>query len=631
MKHKLLLLALAFTSLAPLTSRAESEVSFEFFYDNLSPYGEWIEVGDYGTCWRPRDVDDEWSPYTDGYWSYTDAGWTWVSYEDFGDITYHYGRWVRVNDFGWCWVPDYEWGPAWVSWRKTDDYVGWAPLPPEARWRSSVGFSVWVDDHYDIGPSYYNFCPVVDFGAPVIRSVCVSRSRAFGIFGLSVNITNISYNSYNRHVFCGGPDYGYIHRYSRRPVPTLKLVHNTTIINNNVTIVNNQRVVRPIRNSVQGNTLQVFAPKVVNKGPSAGIRPPKITKVIPKTQVDKGWAMVKDPVEVKKMRDKMKTDTKGLTPDTAPARPVAITDLKPLPEKADTNAPSPVQIAPRPGRPGKGKTGKDNAVVVQPPVAKPDTKLPPSITKPSVLPTEKPATVETKPARPAVMPTEKPGKKPGKESRPAIVTQPDVPATRPAVTKQNPITKPFRETNTPPATVETRPATQPMGKKSKQSDDGAERIARQQQEAASAQRRMAEQAERQRAAEANAARMRQSQADALRKQSQSQRPPQPKPDYSAQRQQQAEAAQRQAAMQRQAEAQQRAAQAQRQETLQRQMQSQRQQQQAQPRQAPQSRPQYQPMQKPQTQQRQQVPSSKGTSRGGTLTPEQLEALKKKSR
>src|SRR5262245_3075850 len=41
MKSKLLLLALAFTpALAPLTARAEEEVSFEFFYDNLSPYGE---------------------------------------------------------------------------------------------------------------------------------------------------------------------------------------------------------------------------------------------------------------------------------------------------------------------------------------------------------------------------------------------------------------------------------------------------------------------------------------------------------------------------------------------------------------------------------------------------------------
>src|SRR2546423_9736807 len=30
-------------------------------------------------------------------------------------------------------VPGDEWAPAWVSWRSSKDYVGWAPLPPEAR------------------------------------------------------------------------------------------------------------------------------------------------------------------------------------------------------------------------------------------------------------------------------------------------------------------------------------------------------------------------------------------------------------------------------------------------------------------------------------------------------------------
>src|SRR2546430_9345200 len=105
------------------TPRANARVSFDFFYENLEPYGEWIEVADYGYCWRPTGVDADWAPYTDGYWAYTDGGWTWVSYEDFGGITYHYGRWVQLEDEGWCWVPDYEWAPAWVSWRTSDDYI----------------------------------------------------------------------------------------------------------------------------------------------------------------------------------------------------------------------------------------------------------------------------------------------------------------------------------------------------------------------------------------------------------------------------------------------------------------------------------------------------------------------------
>src|SRR4051812_7623737 len=104
------LLTLAVAMVAPPSARADSEASYEYFYDNLKPYGEWVEIDSYGLCWRPSDVAEDWAPYTDGYWAYTDAGWTWVSYEDFGGIVYHYGRWVRVQDEGWCWVPDNDWG-----------------------------------------------------------------------------------------------------------------------------------------------------------------------------------------------------------------------------------------------------------------------------------------------------------------------------------------------------------------------------------------------------------------------------------------------------------------------------------------------------------------------------------------
>ena len=48
-----------------------------------------------------------------------------------GDIPFHYGRWVMVPGRGWLWAPDYEWGPAWVFWRhaEADGAIGWAPLP----------------------------------------------------------------------------------------------------------------------------------------------------------------------------------------------------------------------------------------------------------------------------------------------------------------------------------------------------------------------------------------------------------------------------------------------------------------------------------------------------------------------
>ena len=108
------------------------------FYDDLEPYGDWVEMPDYGWGFAPR-VDRDWRPYTRGQWIWTDYGWYWDSDEDFGWAAYHYGRWVNDRYYGWIWIPGTEWAPAWVSWRHGNGYSGWAPLPPRAIWRRKIG------------------------------------------------------------------------------------------------------------------------------------------------------------------------------------------------------------------------------------------------------------------------------------------------------------------------------------------------------------------------------------------------------------------------------------------------------------------------------------------------------------
>src|SRR5881398_917108 len=168
---------------ASALQQARADVSIDFFYDNLSG-GNWIDVEGYGYGWQPDLAvnDQNWRPYADGYWAYTDLGWTWVSYEDFGWATYHYGRWAKLSDVGWVWVPgrdaDLEWGPAWVSWRTGGEYIGWAPLPPET---SSVVESRPLTGHLDvefnIGPEYYNFVDVRYIGEPVLRERIVAPAQ----------------------------------------------------------------------------------------------------------------------------------------------------------------------------------------------------------------------------------------------------------------------------------------------------------------------------------------------------------------------------------------------------------------------------------------------------------------------
>lgn len=65
---------------------AQAAVSIDFFFDVLDLLGSWIYTSNYGHVWetavarRHRD----WLPYSDGCWACTDAGWMWISNEDFG-------------------------------------------------------------------------------------------------------------------------------------------------------------------------------------------------------------------------------------------------------------------------------------------------------------------------------------------------------------------------------------------------------------------------------------------------------------------------------------------------------------------------------------------------------------------
>src|SRR5204863_5814763 len=113
------------------------------FYEPLAPHGEWVVVESYGRCWRPMRVEAGWRPYGDGYWQRTDAGWYWASNEPWAWATYHYGRWDFHAEFGWIWLPQTQWAPAWVAWQEGGGYVGWAPLRPSV----TIGVNIRVGDY----------------------------------------------------------------------------------------------------------------------------------------------------------------------------------------------------------------------------------------------------------------------------------------------------------------------------------------------------------------------------------------------------------------------------------------------------------------------------------------------------
>ncbi|HTG31712.1 MAG TPA: DUF6600 domain-containing protein [Thermoanaerobaculia bacterium] len=177
-----------------------TSVDLGFFYDDLAPYGNWIERPSHGWVWTPRQVSTSWRPYRDGHWIWTDQGWTWISDEPYGWATYHYGRWYDDPEIGWSWVPDDEWAPSWVSFQQGADYVGWAPLPPGVNVSVSVG-SNYGGYAYGIAPEYYNFVPERYFLAPRIASYYVAQDRIGPLYRQTRNYTN--------YRFSGGRAYNY--------------------------------------------------------------------------------------------------------------------------------------------------------------------------------------------------------------------------------------------------------------------------------------------------------------------------------------------------------------------------------------------------------------------------------------
>ena len=108
----------------------QEEASYQVFYTQLAPYGRWIDYPGEGYVFSPN-VDASFQPYsTNGYWVYTEHGWSWTSGYKWGWAPFHYGRWFYEDGYGWLWLPGHEWAPAWVTWGQCNGYYGWAPLGP---------------------------------------------------------------------------------------------------------------------------------------------------------------------------------------------------------------------------------------------------------------------------------------------------------------------------------------------------------------------------------------------------------------------------------------------------------------------------------------------------------------------
>lgn len=229
-------LLLLLTGTTQIAKAQYDDVSLQTFYDELSPYGTWINDPEYGYVWRP-DVDQaDFRPYySNGRWAMTEYGNTWVSNYDWGWAPFHYGRWIYNRYNNWVWIPDTIWGPAWVDWRSGGGYYGWAPMGP------SISININIGRRYVTPDFCWNFIPERHIYYNSYPRYYSGRNR---VYIRNTVIINNTYVRNNRTYYSG---------------PRIDDVRRAT--NQNVTVYNVSRTNRSGGNRIENNTVNVYAPR----------------------------------------------------------------------------------------------------------------------------------------------------------------------------------------------------------------------------------------------------------------------------------------------------------------------------------------------------------------------------------
>ncbi len=213
-------------------------VTYQSFYTELSPYGQWVNTPEYGNVWVPS-AGAQFQPYGScGHWVLTDYGWTWVSDYNWGWAPFHYGRWEFDGLMGWYWIPGYEWSPAWVNWRSCDGYYGWAPLGPTY---VNGGYAT-----YSCPPERYVFVNATYITNTNVYSYCEPRTQNATYYNRSAVVTNTYYDRGTNNTYYAGPRGTEVERYTGAPVRPVHVVSATS----------------PERGGVSSSEVRMFRPTV---------------------------------------------------------------------------------------------------------------------------------------------------------------------------------------------------------------------------------------------------------------------------------------------------------------------------------------------------------------------------------
>lgn len=226
------------------TQPPSGSITYQTFYDELSPYGTWIDYPGYGHVWNPR-VDGDFRPYaTNGYWAYSDEGWAWASNYSWGWAPFHYGRWMYDDAYGWLWVPGYDWSPAWVTWGTADNYYAWAPLMPEVN--AGLEYTSWKPHSF-----YWNVCDRDHIYDRDLSHSLLNQEQAGNITNHIAIINNFNNTRVHNLFYARGPAINDVQKFTNKQISpvSLKEVKNINQVKH------------------EGNEMSIYRPQVQQPQP----------------------------------------------------------------------------------------------------------------------------------------------------------------------------------------------------------------------------------------------------------------------------------------------------------------------------------------------------------------------------
>jgi hypothetical protein len=337
-------------TLAFATAQAAVDVDVNIFFDSLSPHGVWIPSNEYNFIWVPTSVDKDWAPYTNGRWIYTEQyGWYFVSDEPFAWAVYHYGRWAYDPLIGWYWVPGTKFAGAWVAWRRSENVVGWAPLPPQGN-----GYAVSVNVSIDVGsvPQHrWRFVQAPDFLKPQISTVVFAGDRRPEVFRATQPAGTVIVQ--NNVIVNNVININFIEQQTKQKVEVAK-----------VETVDDPKQSTTSQATPQTDVIKAFVAEV--KPADKSVAPPK---VVAKTEVQAPTKGQADAAAVGNQPGPALTGTPGAQPNTPPANPrctdadFAKANPKDCPPANNATAATtpPAGTTPSTGGAGAGAAGQANA------------------------------------------------------------------------------------------------------------------------------------------------------------------------------------------------------------------------------------------------------------------------------